>query len=128
MQDNDLLEKAKKRVKHRKEFNIHLITYICIMPFLFLINYLTSPDFWWFFFPLGGWGLALVMHYVAMFGIFGINSKDWEKKALEQEMDRLAQEEDDPDYLDDTLPLPADQLELKEKIKLPKDWDEQDLV
>ena len=127
MTDKDLLKKAKKRVKARKEFNIHLITFICTMPFLFLINWLTSPNFWWAFFPLGGWGLGLIMHYVTQFGFFGLNSPDWEKRALEKEMDRLIKEED-PDFLENSLPLPEDRLELKEKLKLDKDWDEKDLV
>ncbi len=128
MKEDDLLRQAQKRVKARKKFNTHLITYISVMSFLFLINYLTSPNFWWFLFPLGGWGLGLVMHYVTLFGFFGINSQDWEKRALEQEMDRLAREKEGADYLDEELRLPDDELELKENVKLPRDWDEQDLV
>lgn len=127
MNDNELMKKAKKRVKAKKEFNIHLIVFLCIMPFIFMINWLTTPGFWWAFFSLGGWGFALIMHYVTQFGFFGLNSPDWEKKALEKEMDRLIREED-PSYLEDTLSLPDDQLELKENVKLRNDWDEQDLV
>ena len=122
MEDKDLLEKAKKRVKDKKDFNVHLITFLCTMPLLFLINWLTSPGYWWFLFPLGGWGFALAMHYFTLFGFFGLNSEDWEKKTLEKELERLKKEEDP------SLSLPEDQLELKEDIKLRRDWDEQDLV
>ena len=128
MAENKLLQKAKKRVKAKKEFFAHLMSYCLVIPFLFLVNFMTSPDFWWFLFPLGGWGMAVAGHYFSVFGFLGIQSWDWEKKELAKEMGRLKEQEEDADFLAGNHRLPEDRLELKERIKLPEEWDDQDLV
>ena len=48
--------------ERRQEFKQHLVAYVCVNAFLFVINLLTAPDFWWFIFPLLGWGMGLAMH------------------------------------------------------------------
>lgn len=77
-------KRAKKRVRHIKEFYSHLITFILVNGMLFVINMLTSPSFWWFIFPLLGWGIGLVSHWIAVFGLkFG---KEWEERKIRKIM------------------------------------------
>ena len=121
MENRDLIKKAKKRVKAKKEFYSHLVSYVSVSIFLFFINYFTSPAYWWFVFPVGGWGIGVVAHYFSVFGFMGINSSDWEQQEMAKEMDRLRQKENEELLLDD-------QLVLKEKIKLDKEWNEEDFV
>jgi len=59
MTDEDLRRIAKKRV----EFRDHLIVYIIVNAFLFTINMLTVPQFWWFLFPLIFWGIGVAFHW-----------------------------------------------------------------
>ena len=127
MEENEILRKAKKRVRAKKGFYIHLTTYVIVMSFLFFINLMTSPNFWWFLFPLAGWAMGIAGHYFTVFGLLGVGNRDWERKEVAKELERLQQEED-PSLISEGLALPDDHLELKEKIKLPKDWDEQDFV
>ncbi len=127
MKENERLEKAQKRVAAKKEFFIHLLTFCCVMPALFVVNFMVTPEFWWIVFPLIGWGMGLIGHYVSAFGIPGVIGRDWERKELEKEMDRLDEEEGIL-YEEEEDTLPEDQLELKEPIQLRKKWDEEDLV
>ena len=59
MKDEDLRKIAKNRV----EFRDHLIVYLIINAFLFIINVMFSPGFYWFVFVLLFWGIGVVFHY-----------------------------------------------------------------
>ncbi|WP_353932922.1 2TM domain-containing protein [Okeanomitos corallinicola TIOX110] len=48
----------------RQEFKSHLITFIAVNGFLILLNLFTSPGYFWAIFPLLGWGLGLLLHWV----------------------------------------------------------------
>ena len=122
-------KRAQKRVKQKKEFFQHLSSYIVMSLFFVILNMLTSPDTWWFYWPMLGWGLGLVMHYVTIFGFPGLpnSSKDWEQKQLEKELGRNNSKylpESDDSERDDQLEL--DKIPQKEKQQ--QNWDEEDLV
>jgi hypothetical protein len=48
--------------RRRRRFRSHLVPFITINLFLFVVNWLTSPGAWWFLFPLVAWGLGLFFH------------------------------------------------------------------
>jgi hypothetical protein len=48
-------------------FLIHLFVYIAVNAMLFAVNLLYTPDFYWFLFPLFGWGVGLLAHGIAVF-------------------------------------------------------------
>ena len=84
VQDDRYL-RARKRVEELKGFYTHLAVYIIVNTGLFLINYLTS-DTWWFYWPMIGWGIGLAAHAVSIFteGRFG---RQWEERKLREYMD-----------------------------------------
>lgn len=47
----------------RAGFRAHATVYAVVIPILALINILVVPQFYWFEFPLLGWGLGLFLHY-----------------------------------------------------------------
>ena len=47
----------------RSGLTVHFLTYAVVNPLFLLINLLTSPDFLWFLFPLGAWGIGLLHHF-----------------------------------------------------------------
>ncbi len=47
----------------RTGFRVHATVYALVIPILVLINLLAVPQFYWFEFPLLGWGGGLFMHY-----------------------------------------------------------------
>jgi two-component system, LytTR family, sensor kinase len=76
--------KAKQRVKEMKEFYGNLISYCVVIPFLIFINYSTYWEFKWFWFPLLGWGLGVVIHGFTVFG-YGSN---WEERKIREIMEK----------------------------------------
>lgn len=65
---------AEKRVEAKLGFRNHLIIYAAVNTLLFLIWLFTSlfaAEGWlfpWFVFPLVGWGIAIVIHAVSVYG------------------------------------------------------------
>ena len=76
--------RAKQRVDELKGFYGNLISYCVVIPFLVFINYQTYWGFQWFWFPMGGWGLGLIIH---AFSIFGYGST-WEERKIRELMDK----------------------------------------
>ncbi len=116
-------KKAKKRVKAKKGFYWHIASYLIVNTFLFSINLLTSPGDWWFIFPLLGWGVSIIFHFIGVFGIPGLNFNDkaWEEKEINKELQKMVPQKDSPI-------LPDEELELKEFKELRKDWKDSDFV
>ena len=54
---NDVAENATAR----NGFFIHLFIFIVAMTILILINVITSDDYYWFKWPLIGWGAVLII-------------------------------------------------------------------
>lgn len=81
--ENLAYEKAAKRVKDLKGFYGNLTSYCLVIPFLLILNLLTSPEHLWFYWPMLGWGLGLTIHAVGTFGI----GKDWEEKKIKELME-----------------------------------------
>jgi hypothetical protein len=89
MDTSQRYQRARQRVQAIKGFYIHLMVYILVNAGLWLINLVTSPAAFWFYWPLLGWGIGLAAHAVAVFGVAGWMGSDWEErqisKILEQE-------------------------------------------
>lgn len=83
-------EKASKRVKELKDFYGNLISYCVFIPFLFFINWRTSPNYYWAFWPMFGWGIGVAMHALKTFGI----GQDWEEKQIKKYMEKEEKETD----------------------------------
>ncbi len=127
--------KAKKRVKAKKGFYVHFVTFISVGIFFFLMNIATFGDSgeWWFFFPMIPWSVGLFIHYFVIFGIPGTNimTDGWKEREMEKEIQRLQEKhgyiEPEDDHLEDFHE--EDTLDLKEvKKEKTKRWDDRDLV
>jgi len=75
--------KVKERVKELKALYVHIAIAIILMPLFVYINYLTDGfnGFIWFWFPIGGIIISLILHAVTVFKI-GTNWKDRKIKEL----------------------------------------------
>jgi histidine kinase/2TM domain-containing protein len=70
--------RAKKRVEAIRGFYGSLISYCVVIPLLIFINLQFSGKFQWFWFPMVGWGMGLIIHG---FGVFGFGSR-WEERKI----------------------------------------------
>jgi sensor histidine kinase YesM len=82
--DSNKYIRAKKHVDDLKDFYGSLIAYFLVIPFLIFINYRTSWNFQWFWFPLFGWGLGNIIQAFKVYG-YGAN---WEERKIRELMDK----------------------------------------
>ena len=90
MSEDQIYELAKKRVEEKRGFYNHLIVYVIVNIVLVLIwAFASDGGFPWFVFPLGGWGIGLVFHFLGVF-VFGRKS---DKAAIEKEAEKIRKEQ-----------------------------------
>jgi len=87
MSEEELYREARKRVEEKKGFFMHLAVYICVNIFLVIIWAATGDGFPWFVFPLGGWGIGILFHFLGVF-VF-TRQTGWEKREIEKEVEKL---------------------------------------
>lgn len=95
MNQEQQLERAKKRVREIKAFYEHFVVYVIVMIVLVLIDWRSGPG-WWFYWPLFGWGIGITFHAVGTFGVFGLLGPDWEERKVRQLMAKQQDEDELP--------------------------------
>jgi uncharacterized membrane protein len=89
--NNETRLRVERRVNELRGFYSHLLIYCIINAVIFLINYLSSPHNWWFFWPLLGWGIGVLCHGLSICQ-HSLLVEAWEerkiKKLMEKENDR----------------------------------------
>ncbi len=85
MNDADLQQLARRRVKAKRDFTMHLIVYLIINAGLIAIWAATGRGYPWFIWPLIGWGVAVLANAAAV----AMELYLPEERAVDREMRRL---------------------------------------
>ena len=133
MKNDDIYEKANKKVKAKKGFLYHFIAYAMILTMLYFILQFENNGELLPLIIIGlSWGIGLVAHYLTAFGtenleILGINS-NWEEEELEKELDKLTRMRELKEQIrkEKNLLEESENLELKEIEK--RALDEEDFI
>ena len=83
--EDKLRQLAERRVGAKLSFRIHLFTYLLVNSALVLLNLVTSPGYLWCLWVVFGWGVGLMAHGYAVFGIANVDRE----RMIEAEMTRL---------------------------------------
>lgn len=81
-------ERAKKRVHELKAFYNHLLIYITINSILIVINYVTSPGIWWFYWVSIFWGIGVLWQGIGVLSRNRFLGKEWEDKKIKEYMEK----------------------------------------
>jgi len=76
-----LYSESKRIIERQLAFWIHVAFYVGVNLTLCLINFLATPEFLWFFFPVLSWGLAVYFHFLFSQVFHESNIQKW-KRAL----------------------------------------------
>lgn len=88
--EDEIREKAEKRVSQRMALLEHIASYIIINGFLVIIWALSGRGYPWFLWVMAGWGIGLAFHIVGYFiGKRGEASKD---QMIRKEMEKIKRE------------------------------------
>ena len=84
---NSSYVRAVEKVEKLKEFYQNLASYFIVIPFLVFINLYTSPQFYWFWFPMFGWGIGVLFHGLDVYNYNPFLGRNWEDKKIKELMD-----------------------------------------
>ena len=84
--DSDLRDQALRRLKKKRDFRTHLLTYVLVNALLVVIWAVTSAGFFWPVFPIMGWGIAVAFNAWDVYGRRPITEDE-----IRQEQERLKQ-------------------------------------
>lgn len=90
MNEEERYKRAKERVEALKGFYTHLAVYLAVNAGLFLINVVTSSN-WWFYWPMLGWGIGLAVHAMTIFVTDGWFGPAWEERKIKEYMNERGQ-------------------------------------
>ena len=85
--ERERYELVRARVRAIKGFYIHAMAFVVVNIALLAIN-VGVGEVWWFYWPLIGWGIALGLHALAVFGFDGPWGRNWEERKMREMMDK----------------------------------------
>jgi len=90
MSEEQLYRQAEKRIVAKRGFFIHLAVYIVVNILIVLIWwFVAGGGFPWFIFPIFGWSIGLLFHFLGAFA-FGRKS---DRAAIEKEAETIRREQ-----------------------------------
>ncbi|MDP5092587.1 MAG: 2TM domain-containing protein [Polaribacter sp.] len=89
--ENSNYVKAVEKVKKLKEFYQNLASYCIVIPLLVMINLQFMPRFYWFWFPMFGWGIGLFFHFLEVNNYAFFLGDNWEERKIKELMDKEQQ-------------------------------------
>lgn len=84
-------KRAKKQAKDIRSFYYNLAAFCLTIPVIILINLKFVPDFYFFLFPIFGWGSGICLHAMESFNYNPFTGKDWEEKMIRKLMEKERQ-------------------------------------
>ena len=126
MKDEEIREKAKKKVEEKKGFYIVAFIFGSLSLILLILSFnLPYPASFWVAFPIPIFAMVLGIMYLSIFGVPGSNllSQEWEEEELAREINRQYRKQKlnlptDPDLSEE------DHLELRELERLKRKWED----
>jgi transcriptional regulator with XRE-family HTH domain len=79
---------ALRYVRKLRGFYMHLMQYALVIPFLWLINWITNEHYLWAIWPTLGWGLGILLHAFRVYQPGGFLGPQWERNEVEKRLGR----------------------------------------
>ena len=89
MSEENLYNRAERRVDEKIGFYRHLYSFIVVNVILLVINILFSRGEWWFYWVTFFWGIGLVSHFIKTFIIFDKFDEKHRESMIEKEMEKM---------------------------------------
>ena len=112
-QEQQRYQWANARVQAIKGFYIHATIFVLVNLGLFVINWVT-PGNWWFYWPLIGWGVGLAIHALVVF-VFGGNGLEYASMNTPDSPKSEDSSSDTPESLHDQIAKFQAQVDARQK-------------
>ncbi|HEX8562913.1 MAG TPA: 2TM domain-containing protein [Flavobacterium sp.] len=86
--ESDKLSKLHKKVEEIKGFYGNFAAYVLVITGLAIVNLITSAEHLWFLYPAIGWGIGVLVHWMAVYNKVPFLGKEWEEKKIRELMEK----------------------------------------
>jgi hypothetical protein len=86
-------EEARRWIRRKRIFYTIVGIYLCLSVMWFAIDLLDDSSGYWFYWPMLGTGLGVVVTGVVLGGVGGVFGADWERRQVEK---YIGQQDDQP--------------------------------
>lgn len=83
--------KAQKKAREIRSFYYNLMSYCVVIPILIAVNLIYTPEYYWFFFSMFGWGFGLLFHAMGAFDFMPFFGPKWEQRKLNELLEKERQ-------------------------------------
>ncbi len=87
--DEKLYREARKKVRRKRKFYSHVLTYFAVCTFLTFVNWFSNYGHWWVKWVWMGWGIGLFFHGLGLYRRNILFGDDWEERKIKEEMERM---------------------------------------
>lgn len=87
--DEKLYREARKKVRRKRKFYSHVLTYSAVCTFLTFVNWFSNYGHWWVKWVCMGWGIGLFFHGLGLYRRNILFGDDWEERKIKEEMERM---------------------------------------
>ena len=88
MSEDEMRRTAERRAHAKLGFRSHLVVYVIVNLGLAALNLGLSPQYLWFLWSAGGWGIGLVAHGASVY----LDGSNLRERMIAKEMERLRAE------------------------------------
>ena len=89
MLEENLYDKAVRKVDEKIKFYRHLFSYVFVISLLFAVNYILTPSEWWFTWVALFWGIGVLFHFLKAFIIYNKFDEMYRDNMIEKEMEKM---------------------------------------
>jgi TctA family transporter len=88
---------ARRWVRRKRIFATIVAIYLALSLMWFVIDMLDDSTGLWFYWPMLGTGLAVVITGIGLFGLGGLFGADWERRQVDKYLERRSDRRSGPD-------------------------------
>ena len=89
MSEDSMYKMAEQRADDKISFQRHLISYVSVNLFLFVINFILSPHEWWFMWVSLFWGIGLLIHFLKAYVLYDKFDGKYRDDMIENELEKM---------------------------------------
>ena len=88
--DNDVNYKfVSDKVDKRLNFYRSFLTYCLVNIFLVLVNFIFTPNEWWFYWVTIIWGIFILINFLNVFFIDEMFTNSYREKKIQEELNKI---------------------------------------
>jgi 2TM domain len=85
---DETLKEARRHVRRKQIFFVVLGIWIALSVMWFLIDLTEGGEGWWFYWPMLGSGIAVLITGVVLLGVGGLFGAEWEQREIDKYLRR----------------------------------------